>query len=99
MNIPDKGLSIHNRLMKILILILAFGLSISGHAQVSKKRQSMTSFGAIVDRIFHDDLPYQGLILDLEDSNKLSVLEFATHSKDTRIPNIESNFSFTKSKN
>lgn len=98
MNIPNQGLSIHNNHMKILILILAFGLSISGHAQVSKKRQSMTSFGAIIDRIFHDDLPYQGLVLDLEDSQRLSVLEFATHSKDLRIPNIESNFSFTNSK-
>jgi len=82
----------------MLILILAFGMSLSAQAQLFKKRQSLTSFGALVERIFHDDLPYQGLVLDLNDSKNVSSLEPAAHSKDLRFPNIESNFSFTNNK-
>ncbi len=84
--------------MKILILLLAFSLTLTANAQIFKKRQSYTTLEAIFDRIFHNDLPYQGLILDLNDSKNLSILEFAAHTKDLRFPNVESNFSFTNSK-
>lgn len=84
--------------MKILFLILAFGMSLSAQAQIFKKRQSYTSIPALFERIFDNDLPYQGLVLDLNDSKNLSLLELAAHSKDIRLPNVESNFSFTNSK-
>jgi hypothetical protein len=84
--------------MKFLILLLALSITLPVHAQITKKRQSMTSFGAIFDRIFHNDIPYQGLVLDLEDSTKLSILESAAHTQNLRLPNLESNFIFTNTK-
>jgi hypothetical protein len=84
--------------MKFLFLILTISLSVTSQAQIVKKRQSWTSLGGLYDRIFNNDLPYQGLVLDLNDATKLSVLEAATYTGNLRLPNLESNFSFTNTK-
>lgn len=73
-------------------------MTLTSHAQIVKKRQSWTSLGGIYDRIFDNDLPYQGLVLDLNDSNKTSVLGAATYTGNLRLPNLESNFIFTNTK-
>lgn len=84
--------------MKILFLILAFAMSLTVNAQIVKKRQSWTSLGGLFDRVFDNDLPYQGLELDFQDSTKIAALEAATHTSDLRLPNLDSNFSFTNTK-
>lgn len=83
--------------MKILVLIIAFGMTFGASAQVFK-RQSLMSLEALIERIFHDNVPNKNYIFDSENKEDSTLLEVATHSKDFRYPNIESNFSFVNDK-
>lgn len=83
--------------MKILVLILAFGMTFGASAQVFK-RQSLMSLEALIERIFHDNVPNKRFIFDSEDKEASALMEVASHSKDLRYPNIESNFSFVNDK-
>lgn len=75
--------------MKILVLILAFGMTFSASAQIFK-RQSLMSLEALIERIFHDEVPNRNYIFSAENKDDSSLMEFAAHSSELRYPNLES---------
>jgi hypothetical protein len=87
--------------MKILLgFLLAFGFSLEAEAQLRIfRRQSLYSFVGMANRlIFPGEIPYRGYISEDLKTDLGDTLPYLHMRSNTRLPNIESTFSFVNSR-